>query len=313
MVQDLSMRRAGTIWAFGSALLLVFGPTAGAPSATAADLSPVVLISVGQSPRSTLRLALTEGTQARATMQMSQSVTQSMGGQQLAAVESPPTTMRMHATAGPPTAGGNTTVTYGYSDVAVLDDGSLGEELLARYQAALAPIESLAGTAALTPRNPFVDSQIAGLDGLDPAVAQTVSQMSDQLGSFSAPFPREPVGIGARWRVVSQLSVSGVDVRQTALYTLRERDGDRVVLDVVTKQTAPRQVAEFPGMPSGTKVEVASWKVSGTGTTTLSLVQPVLPLSSVMSSSGRQVLDITAAGDRGTLVQKVTVFVEVSP
>ena len=121
----------------------------------------------------------------------------------------------------------------------------------------------------------------------------------------------EAVGIGARWRVTSLVHVSGIEVRQVSEYTLRERDGSQVVVDVKLTQSAARQRAALPGVPNGTKVEITKWKGSGTGGATLSLVQP-LPLASEMHASGTQFLDVSGQGQRGTLIQKITTDVKVS-
>ena len=105
--------------------------------------------------------------------------------------------------------------------------------------------------------------------------------------------------------------MSGIDVRQTYEYTLREREADRVVLDVEYTQTAPRQRAELPGVPKGTKVEITKFRVSGTGSTTVGLSE-LMPIESRMHAAGVQVFSVRAEGEQGTLTQKLTVDVTVS-
>lgn len=308
------MTRAFASLVFGFGVLVALVSPIGQEATAATDVPPrVELVSAGKSPRSTLRIAVSDGTQAQATMQMSQSIRQSMGGQQISAVDTPPITVRMHTLAGTPSPTGSTPITYGYSDIGVVSDGSLTEEQVAQYQAALAPLESLAGAGTLTPRNEFVDSELSGVQEQDPSVAQILSQLEDQLSTLTAPFPREAVGVGAQWRVTARLRLSGIDVRQTTQYSLREREGSRAVFDVEVTQTAARQRAELPGLPDGAKVEITKWKMSGTGSVTLSLVQPVLPLSSQMHLAGTQLLAVTAQGEHGTLVQKIAIDAAISP
>jgi hypothetical protein len=306
------MRRA----ALGLAIVLglvtaLVSPAASVPRATAAP-ARVQLISTGKAPRSTLRMAVADGAVAQATMEMTESIRQSTGGQTVTSVDTPPFTVDVKVTAGTPSSTGTTPISYGYSNVGVVSSGSLTADQLAQYQTALAPLNALAGTAKLTALNQLLDSKITGTDQLAPSVAQLVSQLSDQLGSLSAPFPREAVGIGARWRVTSFLHVSGIDARQVAEYTLRSRDGNQVQVDVKLTQTAPRQAAQLPGVPKGTKVMITKWSVAGGGSATLSVDRPGLPLMSVAHASGTQTFDVTAQGQRGTLDQKISTDVKVS-
>ena len=244
-------------------------------------------------------------------MEFSQSIKQSVDGTPTNAVDLPPTLFVLHATAGSVAPNGDAQISYSYSDIEVVDDGSLGTAERAQLEAAYAPLESVTGTGRLTPRNQVFDSTLAGTEGFDPAVAQAMSQVSDQVGSISVPFPAEAVGIGARWRGVSSARVGGIDVRQTYEYTLREREADRVVLDVEYTQTAPRQRAELPNVPSGTKVQITKFKISGTGSTTVGLSE-LMPIESRMHAAGVQVFSIRPTGERGTLTQKLTVDVTVS-
>ena len=285
-----------------------------APRAVAASSGAprVTLISAGASPRSPLRLAITQGDATSASMEFSQSIEQSLDGTPTNSIDLPPTIFLLHVTADSVASNGDAQISFSYADIEVVDDGSLGTAERAQLEAAYAPLESVTGTGRLTARNQVFNSELAGTEGFDPVVEQTMSQVSDQVGSVSVPFPTEAVGTGARWRGVSSARVSGIDVQQTYEYTLREREADRVVLDVEYTQTAPRQRAELPGIPDGAKVEITKFRMTGTGTTTLGL-SDLLPTESTMHASGVQVLSIRDQGERGTLRQKLTLDATVSP
>ena len=230
-------------------------------------------------------------------MEFSQSIKQSFDGTPSNAVDLPPTIFVFHMTADSVAPNGDAQISYSYSDIEVVDDGSLGTAERAQLEAAYAPLASVTGTGTLTTRNQVFDSTLAGTEGFEPAVAQAMSQVSDQVGSASVPFPAEAVGIGARWRGVSSARLSGIDVRQSSEYTLREREADRVVLDVEYTQTAPRQRAELPGVPKGTKVEITKYRVSGTGRRR-SDCRSFMPIESRMHAAGVQNFSVRAT--RGT-------------
>ena len=309
------MRRPafGLIFVFVLVGALLATQVATEPRAVAASSGPerVTLLSAGASPRSPLRLAITQGAATSASMEFSQSIKQSFDGSPTNAVDLPPTTFVLHMTAGSVAPNGDAQISYTYSDIEVVDDGSLGTAERAQLEAAYAPLASVTGTGTLTTRNQVFDTTLAGTEGFEPAVAQAMSQVSDQVGSASVPFPAEAVGIGARWRGVSSSRLSGIDVRQSSEYTLREREADRVVLDVEYTQTAPRQRAELPGVPKGTKVEITKYRVAGTGSTTVGLSE-LMPIESRMHAAGVQNFSFRQQGDQGTLSQKLTIDVTVS-
>jgi hypothetical protein len=293
-------------------LVAVSIPIGLAPRATAANLATVRLISAGKSPRSKLRVAVAEGAQVQGTMVMSESIVQSVGGKQINSVNTPPITVGIHVLAGTPSKAGQTPISYGYSNVSVVDDGSLSQAQLSQFQAAVAPLGSLTATGTLTSRNQVLDSKVSGTSALDPTVARLVSQLSNQLGAISTPFPREAVGIGARWQGTSLVHVSGITLRQVTEYTLRQRTGSQFVVAITTTQTAPRQRADIPGVPKGTKVEVVKSNVSGSGSATQDLTRPMLPIASETRVSGTQVLAVNGQGQHATLVQKITIGIKIS-
>ena len=199
-------------------------------AAAASGASPrVTLVSSGNSPRSPLRLALTEGTVTQATMEFSESIKQSLDGKPTTAVTTPPIQVVLESTVGPVSSEGNAQVSYAYRDVTVVDDGSTSATRRDQLETGLAPLTAVTTSGTVTTRNAFVDFKTEGTEGLDPSVAQILNQLTDQFSSLSVPFPREAVGTGARWRATTSVRVAGIDVQQSYIYRLRERQQPRRV------------------------------------------------------------------------------------
>jgi len=57
--------------------------------------------------------------------------------------------------------------------------------------------------------------------------------------------PAQPVGIGARWEASKEIQLYGFKVTQSDTYTLTERVGDEIKLNVQIQQTAPQQTVTF--------------------------------------------------------------------
>ena len=81
--------------------------------------------------------------------------------------------------------------------------------------------------------------------------------------------PDEAVGIGARWKVRGRLSLHDVEQLQEATYTLVERTGDEIVLDVEFERRGDRQVLDFGD--AGGRIEVESSQSKATGRLQLDL------------------------------------------
>jgi hypothetical protein len=288
-------------------------PIASAPRAVAATASRArtTLISAGKSPRSPLRLAFTEGSVTDATMVMTESIDQSLDGKSMNSIHSPPISIGMRMTVESVSPESGARVSSAYHDIAVVDDGSYTAAQRAQLQTSLAPMASVTVSALVTTRNDYLDTKVSGTEGLSASTGQLMEQLSDQTGNLAVPFPIEAVGIGARWRSSSTVQLSGINLRQTLEYTLLERDGDHVTVSLKSTQTAPRQRAELPGLPAGTKVVITKYRVSGSGRMTLDLSEPVA-VAGTSQAGGSQVFAVSAQGQSGTFTQKLEIEMTIS-
>jgi hypothetical protein len=81
--------------------------------------------------------------------------------------------------------------------------------------------------------------------------------------------PAEPVGIGAKWETAKQLSMFGFEIKQVDRYTLTDKIGDELRLDVDIVQTAPKQTLAFE--EEGVEYALESLSMSAQGTVVLNL------------------------------------------
>lgn len=58
--------------------------------------------------------------------------------------------------------------------------------------------------------------------------------------------PEEKVGLGARWETRRQIKAYGFDIQQVNTYTLVDRVGEEIMLNVTVQQMALPQTIEFP-------------------------------------------------------------------
>lgn len=61
---------------------------------------------------------------------------------------------------------------------------------------------------------------------------QTVASLRQVMGQLLPRFPREPVGVGARWRIRDTVQLPQMSIEIATVYELRRREGDRIDLAV---------------------------------------------------------------------------------
>ncbi len=93
----------------------------------------------------------------------------------------------------------------------------------------------------------------------DPSGARSArarDELTDRLLSRIAPLPAEPVGLGARWRVVTILRQGPAVAKQTATYTLIARTAAGWKLHLALQRVAEQQAIIDPALPRGTTAEL---------------------------------------------------------
>lgn len=93
------------------------------------------------------------------------------------------------------------------------------------------------------------------------------------------PFPKEPLGVGARWEVKGKPhSVWTLD--ETTVCTLTAMDGDRIKIDLSLTRSAKPQ--KWRPLSDSTAIQLLSYSATGTGTFELDLTS-VIPITGIAS------------------------------
>jgi hypothetical protein len=202
-------------------------------------------------------------------------------------------------------------VGYTYSSIELVDDGSLDANAFQGLAQQLAVLNGISGTFTVTPRNVSQGGSLQLPAGASGPAQQVFDQASDQLADFAVPFPRQAVGVGARWRVTTARDVSGISVRQQTEYRLRARDGNTIALEVQIEQRAAAQRVEAPNLRPGATVDLTVLRTTGNGTTTVNLTD-TLPMSTTVHANSNQQFTIRQNGDVATATQHLTLDVTIS-
>ncbi len=273
-------------------------PTTGEP--------PIVrLVSPGAAPRRALRLALPVGHRDHASMDMTMSLSLSMAGADLPAIQMPTLHMAMDLTVTDVTAGGDATYNLAATEMKWVNPESADPMIMSTLQKMILDPASIKGAGTVSNRGIVRNAKMDTGAASDPQMAQIMNSMSSTIASFSVPFPDEAVGVGARWEVFTSTQAGGVHSFQKSTVELTAADAARCALKVSIEQSAPPQPMTAPGMPAGTTATLD--KMSGSGTTTIS--QPFDSLAATTDGSMSSSMAMTI--DLGGQTQPVTVQVSI--
>jgi hypothetical protein len=293
--------------------VLAAGPALASQSAVAQSQAPAPAVEVvreGRAPLEPLRLAPPPGASQRSTMTVNFAIEQS--GVSSASVEPPPIRATVATSLQGTTPDGNLQVAFSYPSFDVLRGGEASASERRRIERAFTGLTGLSGQLTITPRGVLVDSSLSVPPDLDPSVSSVVTQLGDQLRTLAIPFPEAPVGVGARWRATTDLSLNGIQAHQVYDYTLKKRDGTKLEIDVRGTQTADEQTVELPNVAGGAQLRVTRFRTTFRGGNSVDLTS-LLPTAGQVQSNGDQRFRIQAGSDSGTLSQQLSVRLQVKP
>ncbi|MEZ4239057.1 MAG: DUF6263 family protein [Myxococcota bacterium] len=116
--------------------------------------------------------------------------------------------------------------------------------------------------------------------GGDPALAQGIQSMADQMVGRMPVFPDTPIGPGASWTLEMHMAMMGMDLIVTQTQTLKSVDAHQAVIDLVMTMRAGDGKIEAPGMPPGAEASLTKLVGTDTGKMTVDL-DTVVALGSI--------------------------------
>lgn len=255
---------------------------------------PVVkLIEAGAEPRSDLSYAFVKGNSQKMVMAMDMSMGMKMQGQTLPATSLPRMTMGMDAATIDKSAAGEFKIDSHLTTVSVDPNGGQQEQMARALRPHLEAMKGLSMAYWVSPKGHVHDVKIGSPPGMPPAAQQLLNGMSQSFESMVTPLPAQPVGVGARWQVLSRTATGGADLLQSAIYTLKSRSGARATLEVKLVQLAAGDTIVGPQMPAGMSAKIKSFNSGGSGSTQVDL-KSVAPEGGTMTL--RSSMDIAVQG-----------------
>lgn len=253
-----------------SAMLASSGCNKDGSSSTAADANadPVVLLEAGSEPQALLRYKIPEGTVTKSNMEFRLATLATSADE--AALSVIPG-VRLHIVSGP---------------AMLTDKGVKFEVKIVKAEAAVPAGLDPEIAEALRQSASILDDVGGSVEMNDRGIAHA-KELNDKAKSPDLPLrllrmivnarttlsrvalPAGPVGLGARWEARKELTVYGFKVEQVDSYTLIDRVGDEIKLNVTVTQTGLPQTVDFP--EEGVSISVEQMRANASGEIILNL------------------------------------------
>lgn len=278
---------------------------------TAPPRTGAVLEDAGAQPRQPLVLALTAGSTARVAMVTKLGIQLTVDGQTVPAETTPGTRVVMTQRVDRVDSDGTAHVTVTFGSWSVVSTAGVDPAVVRAVRKSLAQMGTVQGTGSLNPQGEAGPLKLDTSGVTDPTVRSMMDSIASQAGELSAPFPKEPVGVGARWTVKRSATITGLRMDMTTRYTLRSRTGDRYVLDVTQEASSPPGPADLPGLPAGARATIDNFTMQTKGEVSGQLSRG-LPTKSSSTGSGGGTFTFVAGNERSTMRQQLTIELTVT-
>ncbi len=183
--------------------------------------------------------------------------------------------------------------------------------IVRQVQAALDQLKGIRGTGSVDAQGDAKELTLDTSTVNDPTLRSLAQSTSSQVGNLSTPFPKAPVGVGARWTVKRRATISGLVMETTTRYTLRSRTGDRYEADVTQDAVSPPGPANLENLPPGGQATVEHFSMQSRGQLSGDLTRP-LPVRSTLNGTGDGNLTVTVGRERTSLRQQMTLELTTS-
>jgi hypothetical protein len=271
-------------------------PTGAADKILAVGAAPIVrVIDAGEEPREALVYTLKKGQKSALRMDMDTAMAMKISGQDSPEATLPRVWMVLDVTSADVNATGDTKIDAKLAKTGVEARGKDAQQTQLAEQMR-GPIDAMKGLGIgywVSPKGYAHDVKL-DLPATFPEGAQQMLQgMNQSFESMVLPLPKEAVGKGAKWQVITRVNSGGADILQYATYTMKSHEGTSVAVDIALTQLAANELVKGP---QNVTAHLHSFQSNGTGKSSLDLTT-VAPKDGSMRM--RSALDLGLEGAAG--------------
>jgi hypothetical protein len=147
--------------------------------------------------------------------------------------------------------------------------------------------------------------------GMDPQLSANLQNVNQSLEQAMLRLPAEAVGVGAKWKEISEIDSNGLKIEQTAEYTVEEIDGKKLSVSTDISQAPKSKKLEAPNLPPGVEVDLIDFDSKGTGKVVLEL-DHMIPVSGSSTMDTSLTVEAGADGEKQRVTTKIKMTMEIS-
>jgi hypothetical protein len=265
----------------------------------------ITVLAAGAEPRQRLSYAFEKGTKDSLTVAMDLSMAMKSGDTTLPATALPRMSLSLLMTNSATSDGGDFKIDAQVDSFNLQPKGPIEEQIAASVKPQLEGIKGVVLSYWMTPQGHVRDLEMKSTGGADGMAQQALNGMNQSFESMAVPLPKEPVGVGGKWEVVSRLASSGADLLQYATYTLKARDGSKANIDLTVTQLAASSEIHAPGMPENMTARLKSFRAGGGGSTEID-TKAITPRSGTLAVESAMSLTVAQGGGADEVVNVET-------
>jgi len=167
------------------------------------------------------------------------------------------------------------------------------------------------GEVVVNNRGMTQSAKVIAPEGTSTEEMAQFDNMQKSMNHASAPFPVEPVGVGAKWEVTSNMKENGIVMKQVVTYTVKSIEGQVVTLDTALVQHADAQKLAPDNMPPGAEASLESLDSKGTGQTIIDL-NHLFPNKGTLAHDMNTRMTVTAQGQKMEMGMDMKLGLEMS-
>ena len=293
-----------------SLLLVLIGAVLAvlAPHSAWAQEPTIKLLEAGSGDKIELRVAPKKGTEESFQMLMDMNMAMDMGGMGKIPQKLPQMRMVMTATITDVKDGA---IHYDFELAEATVDETADAMMVSALKPELAKMVGTKGTVIVSDRGVTQSAEIQAPEGTKKEELAQFENMQKSMNHASAPFPKEPVGIGAKWSVTTDMKENGIQMTQVVTYTLEKIEGRTVTLSTALVQSAENQPVAADSLPPGSTATLASLESTGTGKSVIDL-DHLFPTKGELNHDMSTRMEVSAQGQKMGIGMDMTLGLDMA-
>ena len=252
----------------------------------------VELIDAGsQQSRQQLRYKPVVNTKETATLTLDMDMKMQFSGNEIP-TKLPSTVMKMETTVTKVEPNGDIHYSFRYVDSDIANGGNMSPRVADVMRSQMKQLNGITGTFVIDDRGQVKSANFKIPKNIDPNTKQMLDQMSQSMETLSAALPAEPVGVGAKWRVIQPFQAGGIALTQVSTYELISVNNGVVTMKGSVSQDAKSQRLTQPGLPSSMVMTLKSMTSTGEGDMQFRLDR-LMPTKSTLSMVSNSEMEVS--------------------